>query len=151
MWAGMLVLGPMVRAALAAAGLAYSHRRYLELAPLEMCGAMFIPVIVLVPLWLDAIPTRSPFMLLHVVMLPLMLVVMLWRRSQGTSRARHECLLQVLKALLGFLPPVAVAAAGTARSSANLFHPPGGTAAPSPADSSGRRPKIDRGNVATGA
>jgi hypothetical protein len=33
----------------------------------------------------DAVPARSLSTLMHVVMLPLMLVVMLWRRSQDTS------------------------------------------------------------------
>lgn len=33
MWVGMVVLGPMVRGALAASGLAYSHGRSPELAP----------------------------------------------------------------------------------------------------------------------
>lgn len=49
---------------------------------LEMCGALFAPAIVLVPLrWLDAVPARSLFTLLHARELALMLVV-LWRRSQ---------------------------------------------------------------------
>jgi hypothetical protein len=111
MWVGMVVLGAMVRAALAAAGLAYSHGRYPELAALEMsttmavgmgawmryrghgwagtlemCAAMFVPAIVLFPLlWLNAVPAGSLPTLLHVVMLPLMLVVVLWRRSQYAS------------------------------------------------------------------
>jgi hypothetical protein len=111
MWVGMAVLGPMVRGALAAAGLGYSRGRYPELAALEMTitmavgmgawmryrrhgwastlemgGAMLVPAIVLVPLlWLDAIPARSLSTLLHLVMLALMLVVLLWRRSQDTS------------------------------------------------------------------
>jgi flagellar biosynthetic protein FliP len=111
MWVGMAVLGPMVRGTLAAAGLGYSRGRYPELAALEMTitmavgmgawmryrrhgwastlemgGAMLVPAIVLVPLlWLDAIPARSLSTLLHLVMLALMLVVLLWRRSQDTS------------------------------------------------------------------
>jgi hypothetical protein len=40
MWVGMLVLGTMVRGALAIAGLAYSHGRYPELAALEMTTTM---------------------------------------------------------------------------------------------------------------
>jgi hypothetical protein len=111
MWVGMAVLGTIVRSALAAAGLAYSHGLYPELAALEMtttmavamgawmryrghgwastlemCGAMFAPAIVLFPLlWLDAVAAGSLVTLMHVVMLPLMLVVMLWRRSQYAS------------------------------------------------------------------
>jgi flagellar biosynthetic protein FliP len=111
MWVGMAVLGTIVRGALAAAGLAYSRGRYPELAALEMtttmavgmgawmryrghgwastlemCGAMFAPAIVLFPLlWLDAVAAGSLVTLMHVVMLPLMLVVMLWRRSQYAS------------------------------------------------------------------
>jgi hypothetical protein len=47
---------------------------------------MFAPAVILVPLrWLDTVPARSLTTLLHVVMLPLMLVVMLWRRRQNTS------------------------------------------------------------------
>jgi hypothetical protein len=62
------------------------YRRHGWASTLEMCGAMLAPAIVLVPLlWLDAIPARSLSTLLHSVMLPLMLVVLLWRRSRDTS------------------------------------------------------------------
>jgi hypothetical protein len=60
-------------------------------------------------------------------------------------------LLQVHSVLLTFLlPPVAVGAAGTASQSTNLDHRLAARPA-GPADIIGRRPKIDRGNVATGA
>jgi hypothetical protein len=111
MWVAMAVLGTMARGVLAAAGLAYSRGRYPELATLEMtttmavgmaawmryrghgwastlemCAAMFAPAVVLFPLlWLDAVSAGSLFTLMHVVMLPLMLVVMLWRRGRYTS------------------------------------------------------------------
>jgi hypothetical protein len=53
---------------------------------LEMCAAMFAPAMILVPLlWVDAVSARSLPTLLHVVMLQLMLVVLLRRRSQDTS------------------------------------------------------------------
>jgi flagellar biosynthetic protein FliP len=111
MWVGMAILGRVVGGVLAAAGLAYSHGLHPELATLEMattmavgmaawmryrghgwagtlemCGAMYAPALVLLPLlWLDVVPARSLFTLMHVVMLSLMLVVMLWRRSQYAS------------------------------------------------------------------
>jgi hypothetical protein len=63
------------------------YRGHRWASTLEMGGAMFALAIVLVPLlWLDAVPARSLSTVLHAVMLPLMLVVMLWRRSQYTSR-----------------------------------------------------------------
>ncbi|WP_433462557.1 hypothetical protein [Spirillospora sp. CA-128828] len=50
---------------------------------LEMCGAMFAPLVVLFPLlWLDVVSAGSMMTLEHAVMLPLMFVVMLRRRDE---------------------------------------------------------------------
>jgi len=47
---------------------------------------MFAPIVVLFPLlWLDVISGQSMIALMHAAMMPLMLVVMLWRRSQYTG------------------------------------------------------------------
>jgi hypothetical protein len=104
MFAGMVVLGLL----LDAAGLGWSHKENPELAyllmafnmsvgmaawmryrghgwpgTLEMCGAMFAPVIPLFPLlWLGVIDGASLMTLAHVAMFPLMLVAMLWRRDE---------------------------------------------------------------------
>jgi hypothetical protein len=50
---------------------------------LEMCGAMFVPVVPLFPLlWLGAIDGMALMMVAHVAMFPLMLVAMLRRRDE---------------------------------------------------------------------
>ncbi|GAA3809746.1 hypothetical protein GCM10022226_32610 [Sphaerisporangium flaviroseum] len=55
---------------------------------LEMCGAMFAPVLPLFPLlWLDVIDGMDLMMIAHVAMLPLMLIVMLWRRDEYATCA----------------------------------------------------------------
>jgi hypothetical protein len=62
------------------------YRGHRWASTLEMCAAMFAPAVILVPLlWLDAVSARPLPRLLHFVTLPLMLVVMLWRRSQDAS------------------------------------------------------------------
>ncbi len=111
MLVGMIVLGAVVRGVVAVAGLDYSSARFPELASLEMavtmsagmaawmryrghdwastlemCGAMFAPIVVLFPLlWFVVISGQSMIALMHAAMMPLMLVVMLWRRSQYTG------------------------------------------------------------------
>jgi len=107
MFVGMAVLGAALRGALALAGLEYPSQ-YPELASLvmafemsvgmvvwmryrghgwastlEMAGAMFAPAIVLFPLlWLNVISGESLLLLEHLAMFPLMLLVMLRRRSE---------------------------------------------------------------------
>jgi hypothetical protein len=105
---GMLVLGAATRGVLAVAGTELSASRHPELAALEMaldmsvgmavwmrhrghgwastlemCGAMFMPALVLFPLlWLKVIGPDSLIALEHLAMLPLILLVMLRRRSE---------------------------------------------------------------------
>jgi hypothetical protein len=48
-----------------------------------MCGAMFVPALVLFPLhWLNVIDPDSMIGLEHLAMLPLMFLVMVRRRSE---------------------------------------------------------------------
>lgn len=55
------------------------------LPTLEMCGAMFAPVVPLFPLlWLNAIDGMTVMIVAHVAMFPLMLAAMLWRRDEYT-------------------------------------------------------------------
>jgi len=108
MLVGMAVLGAALRGVLALAGLALPTHQYPELvalemaatmsggmvvwmrhrrhgwpATLEMVGAMFAPVLVLVPLlWLGVITGDSLLMAEHLIMLPLMYLVMLRRRAE---------------------------------------------------------------------
>jgi len=106
MFVGMAVLGGALRGALALAGSEYPTQPELaslvmafemsvgmvvwmryrghDWAPtLEMVGAMFAPAIVLFPLlWLGIISGESVLMLEHIAMFPLMLLVMLRRRSE---------------------------------------------------------------------
>jgi hypothetical protein len=57
---------------------------------LEMCGAMFAPVVPLFPLlWLGAIDGMTLMMVAHVAMFPLMLAVMLRRRGEFTHDHRR--------------------------------------------------------------
>ena len=104
---GMVVVGGALRGLLALAGLAlptqYPELAALEMAftmsvgmvawmryrrhgwasTLEMAGAMFVPAIALFPLlWADVIPGDALVMAEHVAMLPLMLLIMLRRRSE---------------------------------------------------------------------
>lgn len=104
MFAGMIVLGMLFRAA----GLGFSHAEQPELGyllmafdmsvgmvvvmrlrghgwpgTLEMCGAMFAPVLPLFPLlWLGVIDGGGLMVLAHVAMFPLMFVIMLRRRAE---------------------------------------------------------------------
>jgi flagellar biosynthetic protein FliP len=108
MFVGMVALGAATRAVLALAGAEFSATRHPELTSLEMafdmsvgmvvwmrhrghgrasnlemCGAMFAPALALFPLlWLDVIAAGSMLMLEHAAMFPLMLLVMLRRRSE---------------------------------------------------------------------
>ncbi|MGW1887115.1 hypothetical protein [Streptomyces sp. NPDC001970] len=105
---GMLVLGAVTRGVLALADVEFSATRHPELASLEMafdmsvgmaiwmrhrghgwpstlemCGAMFAPALVLFPLLrLGVVAPDSMITLEHLAMLPLMLLVMLRRRSE---------------------------------------------------------------------
>jgi hypothetical protein len=48
----------------------------------EMSATMFLPfVVLLVPYWLGAISAMTVMVAAHVIMFPLMLAVMLWRRT----------------------------------------------------------------------
>ncbi|MEU9835685.1 hypothetical protein AB0D67_29470 [Streptosporangium sp. NPDC048047] len=104
MFAGMLLLG----LALDAAGLGLSHAEHPEAAylvmavnmsvgmavwmryrghgwasTLEMCAAMFVPVVPLFPLlWAGVIGAGTMMTAAHVAMFPLMLAAMLWRRDE---------------------------------------------------------------------
>lgn len=104
MFAGMIVLGLLENAA----GLDLPHERYPEPAylvmavnmsagmaawmrlrghgrrgTLEMCGAMFAPALPLFPLiWLGVIDGMVMMTIAHVIMFPLMLAVMFWRRDE---------------------------------------------------------------------
>ncbi|MEO3812099.1 hypothetical protein ABGB17_24145 [Sphaerisporangium sp. B11E5] len=56
---------------------------------LEMCGAMFVPIVPLFPLlWADVIDGMTVMIVSHVAMFPLMLAAMLWRRDEYTH-AHH--------------------------------------------------------------
>ncbi|MEV0224524.1 hypothetical protein [Streptomyces sp. NPDC050704] len=105
---GMLVLGAATQALLALAGVELSESRDPELTALkmafdmsvgmavwmryrghgwvstvEMCGAMFVPLLALFPLlWLGVVSADSMITLEHLVMLPLMFLVMLRRRGE---------------------------------------------------------------------
>lgn len=108
MVAGMLVLDVVRHGVLALAGVEFSSAGHPELALLEMafdmsvgmivwmglrghswpstfemCGAMFAPALVLIPLLrLDVVTADSLMVLEHALMLPLMFLVMLRRRHE---------------------------------------------------------------------
>ena len=110
MFAGMFVLG----FAQSAAGLAFSYQSDPELAyllmafnmsvgmavwmrfrghgwpaTLEMCGAMFAPIVPLFPLlWLGLIDGMALMVVAHVAMFPAMLAVMLRRLDEYAGCAR---------------------------------------------------------------
>jgi hypothetical protein len=101
MFVGMFALGALE----SAVGLSVSHDRSPELAylimavnmsvgmaawmrfrghrwlpTLEMCAAMFIPIVPLYPLlWLGVIDAGGLMLFAHIAMFPLMLAAMLWR------------------------------------------------------------------------
>ncbi|GGZ82329.1 hypothetical protein [Streptomyces bluensis] len=105
---GMLVVGAAIRGVLALADVEFSASRHpvpasLEMAfamsagmavwmrrrghgwpsVLEMCGAMFVPTLALLPLLrLGVVAPDSMIVLEHLAMLPLMLLVMLRRRGE---------------------------------------------------------------------
>ncbi|WP_030922460.1 hypothetical protein [Streptosporangium amethystogenes] len=104
MFAGMFVLGML----LSAVGIGFSHERQPELAyllmafdmsvgmaiwmryrghgwaaTLEMCAAMFVPVVPLFPLlWLGLVDGGAVMTLAHLAMFPLMLAAMLRRHDE---------------------------------------------------------------------
>lgn len=108
MLVGMLVLGAALRGALALTDITYGMSRHPELVTLEMaftmsagmalwmrrrghawpgigemCGAMFLPALVLVPLLgADVVDPDAAMAWEHLAMLPLMFVVMLRRRTE---------------------------------------------------------------------
>ncbi|GAA3388837.1 hypothetical protein [Cryptosporangium minutisporangium] len=106
MAAGMLVLGAAVRGVLALTGAELSTelasvemafdmsvgmlvwmriRGHGWPATLEMCASMFVPLVLLFPLlWAGVITADDLMMVEHALMLPLMFVVMLRRRSEYT-------------------------------------------------------------------
>ncbi len=58
-------------------------RRHSWPATAEMSAAMFLPfVVLLVPYWLGVLSGSALMIAGHVIMFPLMLVAMLWRRSE---------------------------------------------------------------------
>lgn len=111
MLAGMVVLGAALRGVLALADVEYGMARHPELVTLEMaltmsagmafwmrrrghdwpgigemCGAMFVPALVLVPLLaLDVVAPDAAMAWEHLAMLPLMFVVMLRRRAEYSA------------------------------------------------------------------
>jgi hypothetical protein len=110
---GMVVVGAALRGVLALAGLRFPanpelvglemafdmsvgmvawmrHRGHGWAGALEMAGAMFAPLAVLVPLlWLGAMTGDALLAIQHLAMLPLMFLVMLRRRADhgGPSHA----------------------------------------------------------------
>lgn len=108
---GMVVLGAALRGSLVLLGVDYSMSGQPELVTLEMaftmsagmafwmrrrghawpgiaemCGAMFVPALVLVPLLAGNVVTADAAMTVeHLVMLPLMFAVMLRRRAEYTA------------------------------------------------------------------
>lgn len=57
----------------------------------EMSAAMYLPfVALLVPYWLGAISGGALMMAGHVIMFPLMLAAMLWRRAEYSHRHGHR-------------------------------------------------------------
>ncbi|GLW09673.1 hypothetical protein Misp01_48020 [Microtetraspora sp. NBRC 13810] len=107
MFAGMIVLG----IAWDAVGISFSYATQPELAyllmafdmsvgmaawmrfrghrwapTLEMCAAMFLPVVPLFPLlWLGFVDGDAVMIFSHVAMFPLMLAAMLWRKDEYRS------------------------------------------------------------------
>jgi flagellar biosynthetic protein FliP len=66
-----------------AMGLWMRIRRHSWPRTVEMCAVMYLPfVALLVPYWLGALSGHALMMAGHVIMFPLMLVAMLWRRSE---------------------------------------------------------------------
>ncbi|HLU56007.1 MAG TPA: hypothetical protein VKZ81_11145 [Pseudonocardia sp.] len=64
-----------------AMGLWMSVRGHSWARTAEMCAAMVVPfAVLLVPYWLGAISATTVMVAAHVIMFPLMLVVMIWRR-----------------------------------------------------------------------
>jgi hypothetical protein len=58
-------------------------RRHSWPATAEMSAAMFLPfVVLLVPYWLGAMSAMTIMIAGHVIMFPLMLAVMVWRRAE---------------------------------------------------------------------
>ncbi|MEU5320448.1 hypothetical protein AB0G67_27410 [Streptomyces sp. NPDC021056] len=108
MLAGMLVLGAALRGVLALTDVTYGMSRHPRLVTLEMaftmsagmafrmrrrghawpgigemCGAMFLPALVLLPLLsLDVVDPGAAMTWEHLAMLPLMFAVMLRRRTE---------------------------------------------------------------------
>jgi len=65
-----------------AMGLWMRIRRHSWVRTGEMCAAMYLPFgALLVPYWLGALPGTALVIAGHVIMFPLMLAAMLWRRS----------------------------------------------------------------------
>jgi hypothetical protein len=74
------------------AGMALWMRIRRHSAPriLEMSAAMYLPfVVLLVPYWLVAISGPTLMTAGHVLMLPLMLAAMLWRRPEYSHHGHH--------------------------------------------------------------
>jgi hypothetical protein len=123
MFAGMFVFGLAVGAVLGVMGLGYSHaerpavgsvemaftmtagmvlwmriRRHRWLPILEMSGAMFAPLVLVLPLlWTEVLAAHAAMLVLHVTMVPLMLGAMLLRRQEysaphGRARRRAKSL-----------------------------------------------------------
>jgi hypothetical protein len=66
-----------------AMGLWMCIRRHSWPRTAEMCAVMYLPfVALLVPHWLGALSGSALMMAGHVIMFPLMLVAMLWRRAE---------------------------------------------------------------------
>jgi flagellar biosynthetic protein FliP len=58
---------------------------------LEMSAAMYVPfAIMIVPFWLDWVSDHAVMMAGHILMVPLMLVVMLWRRAEYSHLHDHR-------------------------------------------------------------
>lgn len=96
---GMVVLGPLwpaewvaradVHALVMAADMTIAMALWMDIRShswpriVEMCAAMCVPfVALLVPYWLGALSGSALMVAGHVIMFPLMLVAMLWRRAE---------------------------------------------------------------------
>jgi flagellar biosynthetic protein FliP len=77
---GALVMATDMSVAMA---LAMLLRRHSWPRIAEMCAAMYLPfVVLLAPYWLGALSADGLMIAGHVIMFPLMLAVMVWRRAE---------------------------------------------------------------------
>lgn len=102
---------------------------------LEMCVAVYVPFLILLPLfWAGAVSVGTLMLVGHVLLVPAIIMVMLWRRSEYTSSWRRDGrrrFLWVGALVLAFAVPPAVV--GTVRAVTYLngvYEPPADSAVP---------------------